>query len=70
MENIIPNHPPTENIAFPETVCHRTITGEPARYPQAEFHGRTIFFCTEACLSVFLSNPERFYAAHSKWRPK
>jgi hypothetical protein len=54
MENIIPNHPPTENIAFPETVCHRTITGEPARYPQAEFHGRTIFFCTEACLSVFL----------------
>jgi YHS domain-containing protein len=55
-----------ESLAFPETVCHRTITGDRAYYPQAEFHGRTIYFCTETCLSVFLSDPERFYAAHSK----
>jgi YHS domain-containing protein len=53
----------------PETVCHRTITGELPFYPQAEFHGRTIYFCTETCQSVFLSDPERFYAAHSKRRP-
>ncbi|HEY5271078.1 MAG TPA: hypothetical protein VII97_12115 [Anaerolineales bacterium] len=53
----------------PETACHRTITGDPAFYPQAEFHGRTIYFCTETCRSVFLSDPERFYAAHSKRRP-
>ncbi|MDP2994306.1 MAG: hypothetical protein Q8N46_04190 [Anaerolineales bacterium] len=52
----------------PETVCHRTIPGDPAYYPQAEFHGRTIYFCTETCQSVFLSDPERFYAAHSKRR--
>ena len=51
-----------------ETVCNRTITGDPACYPQAEFHGRTIHFCTEICQSVFLSDPERFYAAHSKRR--
>ncbi|MCX6035182.1 MAG: YHS domain-containing protein [Chloroflexi bacterium] len=56
-------------LAFPKTVCHRTITGDRARYPQAEFHGRTIYFCTETCQSVFLSDPERFYAAHSKRRP-
>jgi len=53
----------------PETVCHRTITGDPACHSQAEFHGRTIYFCTETCQSVFLSDPERFYAAHSIRRP-
>ncbi len=55
-----------EILAFPETVCHRTIRGDPDYYPQAEFHGQTIYFCTETCLSVFLSDPEQFYAAHSK----
>lgn len=58
-----------EQIAFPETVCHRTIRGDPTYYPKAEFHGHIINFCTETCLSVFLSDPERFYAAHSKRRP-
>jgi YHS domain-containing protein len=58
-----------EFLTSPETVCHRLITGDPAYYPQLEFHGRTIFFCTETCLSVFLSDPERFYAAHGKRRP-
>ncbi len=54
---------------FLETVCHRTITGDPAYYPRAEFHGRTIYFCFEICQSVFLSDPERFYAAHGRRRP-
>jgi YHS domain-containing protein len=49
-----------------ETVCHRTINADPAYTPQAEFHGRMIYFCTETCLSVFLSDPERFHAAHSR----
>jgi YHS domain-containing protein len=52
-----------------ETVCHRAITGDRAYYPQAEFHGRTIYFCTETCRSVFLSDPERFYTAHNQRRP-
>jgi YHS domain-containing protein len=55
-----------EVLAFLETVCHRTITGDPAYYSQAEFHGRIIYFCTEVCQSVFLSDPERFYATHSR----
>jgi YHS domain-containing protein len=61
--------PAEDPIAFPETVCHRTIRGDPAYYPKAEFHGRTIFFCTETCQNIFLSDPERFFAAHSKRRP-
>lgn len=56
-------------MAFPETVCHRTLTGDPVSFPTADFHGKTIYFCTETCLSVFLSDPERFYSAHSKRRP-
>jgi YHS domain-containing protein len=52
-----------------ETVCHRAISGDPVYYPQAALHGQTIYFCTDTCQSVFLSDPERFYAAHSKRRP-
>jgi YHS domain-containing protein len=57
-----------ETLTFSETVCHRTIPSDPVCYPQAEFHGRTIYFCTETCQSIFISDPERFYAAHSKRR--
>ncbi|MCX6036722.1 MAG: hypothetical protein NTW99_02290 [Chloroflexi bacterium] len=61
-------HPESCAGRSPETVCHRTIPGDPACHPQAEFHGRAIYFCTETCQSIFLSDPERFYAAHSKRR--
>jgi YHS domain-containing protein len=57
-----------KRLAFPEAVCRRAIPGDLARFPQAEFHGRIIYFCTDTCQSVFMSDPERFYAAHSKWR--
>ena len=59
---------PVETFAFPETVCHRTVTGDPAYYPKAEYHGRTVYFCTEYCLRAFLADPERFYPAHRKRR--
>ena len=52
-----------------KTVCQRIIQGDQAFFPQAEFRGRTVFFCTEACQMVFLSDPERFIAAHGKRRP-
>jgi YHS domain-containing protein len=68
MENVKPNPVPPDNPAFPETVCHRTVTIDPAFYPQAEFHGRTIYFCSDTCQRVFLSDPECFYAAHTKRR--
>ena len=53
---------------YPEAVCHRTITVDPAYLIQAEFHGRTIYFCNDVCQRVFLSDPERFYLAHSRKR--
>ena len=68
MENGKPNPVPPDDLAFPETVCHRAISGDPACFPQAVFHGRTIYFCTDPCQSIFKSNPERFYSAHSKRR--
>ena len=57
-----------EAPVLPEAVCHRVLTGDPAYVPRAEFNGRTIYFCTETCQRVFLSDPGRFYAAHSKRR--
>ena len=57
-----------ETISSPEAVCHRILTGDLVYVPRAEYHGRTIYFCTQTCQSVFLSDPERFYAAHSKRR--
>jgi YHS domain-containing protein len=59
---------PAEIYAFPETVCHRTVSGDLTYYPKAEFRGRTVYFCTEYCLRAFLADPERFYPAHSKRR--
>ena len=47
-------------------VCGRAIAGDPELFPQAEYHGRTIYFCTEFCLSDFLNSPDRFYRVHSK----
>ena len=44
------------------------MTADPAWYPRAEYQGRTITFCTEFCLETFRSDPDRFYAAHSKKR--
>jgi YHS domain-containing protein len=51
-----------------QTICQRSIQGDQAFFPQGEFHGQTVYFCTEACQQVFLSDPERFITAHSKRR--
>jgi YHS domain-containing protein len=68
MENQRTPSEPAEIFAFPEMVCHRTLTSDPAYTPKAEYQGRTIYFCAEACLNAFLSDPDRFYAAHSRQR--
>lgn len=44
-----------------KTACGGFIK-DPSRYPSAEFHGETFYFCTKACLKVFLQNPEPFMA--------
>lgn len=47
-------------------LCGRVFRSDPDYFPQAEFRGRTIYLCTDACLGAFLSDPERFVAAHKK----
>ena len=42
---------------------HITCSGkinDPNRYPSALFRGERIYFCTQACLRTFESDPERF----------
>ena len=48
---------------FEETVtaCGGKLD-DPSVYPSAEFHGKTIYFCNQACLKAFLVNPEAFMA--------
>jgi len=50
----------------PKAVCGRRITSNLEGYPNAGYHGRTIYFCTEFCLEAFRRDPERFYLAHSR----
>ena len=47
-------------------LCGRVFRSDPEFFPQAEYRGRTIYLCTDACLSAFLSDPDRFVAAHKK----
>jgi YHS domain-containing protein len=50
-----------------KTVCRRVFRNTDPRYfPQAQYRGQTIYFCTESCLNAFLADPEPFYKAHSK----
>jgi YHS domain-containing protein len=43
----------------PVTVCGGKIE-DSERFPSAVFEGERHFFCTEACLRAFESDPERF----------
>lgn len=38
------------------------ILKDAATYPRALYHGRQVFFCTEACLHAFEQNPDGFMA--------
>ena len=47
-------------------LCGRVFRSDPEFFPQAEYRGRTVYLCTDACLGAFLSDPDRFVAAHKK----
>jgi YHS domain-containing protein len=53
-------------LTTPETVCGRTITGDPSFFPQAIYNGEIIYVCTEICLHIFQDDPVRFIEAHSQ----
>ncbi len=58
----------TQSKARPSFValCGRVFHSDPEFFPQAEYRGQTIYLCTDACLGAFLSDPDRFVAAHKK----
>lgn len=43
------------------TACGGTLR-DPSGYPSAEYQGKTVYFCTRACLRAFLQSPEAFMA--------
>jgi len=47
------------------TLCGRIYRdADPQYFPSAEYRGRTIRFCTEACLGAFLADPDIFGKVH------
>ncbi len=55
-----------EQITELPMLCGRSIQGNPKYFPQGDYQGRPVFFCTEFCRRAFESEPERFYAAHRR----
>jgi YHS domain-containing protein len=47
------------------TLCGRIFRdSDPAYFPRAQYRGRTIYLCTEACFGAFLADPDTFYRVH------
>ena len=57
-----------KNDARPSFValCGRVFRSDPDFFPQVEHRGETLYLCTDACLGAFLSDSNRFVAAHKK----
>ena len=53
-----PSPPPQPEF---KTACGGKIK-DPSKFPRAEYHAERIYFCTQACLEVFLLNPGLFMA--------
>jgi YHS domain-containing protein len=47
------------------TACGGKIAGTD-RYPSAIYRGQRVYFCTQACLRVFQTDPDRFMAGEIK----
>jgi YHS domain-containing protein len=47
------------------TLCGRIYRdADPQYFPSAEYRGRKLLFCTEACLGAFLADPDIFCKVH------
>jgi YHS domain-containing protein len=36
------------------------VLTDPEKYPNADYHGKRVYFCTRACLRAFEENPDGF----------
>jgi len=49
------------------TLCGRIFRNtDPTYFPQFQYHGRTIYLCTQSCLHAMEADAERFYYHHRK----
>ncbi len=46
-------------------VCGRSVQGDPRYFPNVQYQGRAVFFCTEFCRNAFEAAPDRFVEVHS-----
>lgn len=47
------------------TLCGRIFRdADPQYFPSAEYRGRRIILCTDACLGAFLADPDLFCKVH------
>ncbi len=47
------------------TLCGRIFRDtDPQYFPNAQHRGRTLRFCTEACLGAFIADPDIFCKVH------
>ena len=47
------------------TLCGRVFRDTDRSYfPNADWQGHTLYFCTQVCLEAFLADPEAFYRSH------
>lgn len=55
--------PQANSSSQPEikTVCGGGIQ-DISKFPDAEYKGEKVYFCTRACLKAFLSSPDAFMA--------
>lgn len=55
------DHDQTTQSAEPEykTACGGKLK-DPTKYPSAEYKGRRVYFCAQACLETFLLDPDPF----------
>jgi len=60
MEQIQPS--PSLEPQF-KTACGGKIK-DPTKFPSAEYRGERVYFCTQACLRVFLLDPDPFMAGN------
>jgi YHS domain-containing protein len=50
-----------EEARSAETACGGKLK-DASGYPSAEYQGRKVYFCSQACLNAFLGDPDRFMA--------
>lgn len=58
MDRTQKNPPPEPEF---KTACGGKIN-DTSKYPRAEYRGEQIYFCTQACLDMFLLDPDSFMA--------